>query len=107
MLRLIAVHEIFHFVWARLGNTARREFAALLEAERAGRARGELGESSCHAKSLLNEASWLDYVCEGFCDTAAWLYAGVKRHREFKLGRRWRDRRKQWFERTFAQARTC
>src|SRR5882757_304020 len=65
VLRLITVHEVFHFVWARLGNSARRTWAALLEAE-AG-ARGELGESSSVKKT---PECTRDYICESFCDTA-------------------------------------
>jgi hypothetical protein len=93
-LRLITVHEIFHFAWARLGNSARRAWAALVEAEVAAHARGELGESS----SLKNSP---DYVCESFCDTAAWLYSGVRRSPHFTLAERWRSRRRAWFEHTF------
>lgn len=97
-LRLITVHEIFHFAWARLGNSARRAWAALLEAESSAHARGELGESSSVKK---NPAYTRDYVCESFCDTAAWLYAGVLRSRHFTLSERWRTRRHAWFEDTF------
>jgi hypothetical protein len=106
-LRLIAIHEIFHFVWARLGNLARKKYAGLLRAEIAHRARGELGESASLKKNLLKGASWRDYVCESFCDTAAWFYAGIERHREFTLARRWREPRKAWFERTFAHPHKC
>lgn len=98
VLRLITVHEIFHFVWARLGNSARRAWAALLEAEAAARARGELGESSSVKKS--RECTG-DYICESFCDTAAWLYAGVRRSPHFTLAPRWSARRRAWFEATF------
>jgi hypothetical protein len=94
-LRLITVHEIFHFVWARLGNSARRSYAALLKAEVAAHARGELGESSVLKKS---RACTRDYICESFCDTAAWLYAGVRRSGHFTLAARWRERRRAWFE---------
>ena len=97
-LRLIVVHEIFHFVWARLGNAARRSFEGILEQERSLHARGELGESAELRKSLR---CWRGYVCESFCDTAAWMYAGVRRHPEFTLGRRWRNQRKAWFESYF------
>jgi hypothetical protein len=93
-LRLITVHEIFHLVWARLGNPARRTWAVLLEAEAAAQARGELGESSSLKKSP-------GYVCESFCDTAAWLYSGVRRSPHFTLAERWRSRRRAWFEHTF------
>jgi hypothetical protein len=97
-LRLITVHEIFHFAWARLGNPARRAWTKLLEAEAAARARGELGESSSVKKS---PACTGDYVCESFCDTAAWLYAGVRRSRHFTLAERWRAPRRAWFEEAF------
>jgi hypothetical protein len=94
-LRLITVHEIFHFVWTRLGNTSRRSYAALLKAELAARARGELGESSILKKSPARTS---DYICESFCDTAAWLYAGVRRSPHFTLAARWSERRRAWFE---------
>jgi len=98
LLRLITVHEIFHFVWARLGNPARRSYTALLKAEAAARARGELGESSSVKKT---PACTPDYVCESFCDTAAWLYAGVHHSPDFTLAARWRNFRRSWFEDTF------
>jgi hypothetical protein len=109
-LRLITVHEIFHFVWARLGNRDRAEYDRLLEAETSRRARGELGESSDRQKGLLEtgqlgDAAWKFYVCESFCDTAAWLYAGVKQHAEFTLAERWRHLRRLWFELKFAGVR--
>jgi hypothetical protein len=98
-LPTILVHEIFHFVWARLGNPKRAAYSALLEAERRGRARGELGESAAVKKH--SAGSTRDYVCESFCDTAAWFYGrSVKRH--VTLGQRWRTRRKAWFESTFS-----
>jgi hypothetical protein len=97
-LQLIVVHEIFHFAWARLGNSARRAWVALLEAEAAARACGELGESSSVNKS---PECTPDYVCESFCDTAAWLYSGVRRSPHFTLAERWRARRRAWFEDTF------
>ena len=109
-LRLITVHEIFHFVWARLGNADRAEYEELLQRERLRRARGELGESSDRQKELLRagqsgSASWKFYVCESFCDTAAWRYAGVREHAEFTLAARWRNLRRHWFEVKFAEIR--
>lgn len=106
MLRLIVVHEIFHFVWMRLANSLRKQFADLLFHELERRAPGELGESAGVRKSLLGAQGafsptsqlWRDYVCESFCDTAAWLYAGVERHRSFTLAARWRRLRKSWFQ---------
>jgi hypothetical protein len=115
LLRLILVHEIFHFVWSRLGNRARAEYALLLIAERERRAKGELGESAAVGKlsfqaentASQRERRWRDYVCESFCDTAAWLYAGVNRHREFTLAARWRERRSNWFRHVFSASRHC
>ena len=104
--RLILVHELFHFVWAKLGNPARYEYARLLEAERQRGARGELGESSAVAKLKVRESRGLrDYICESFCDTGAWLYAGVVQHPEFRLKPRWCALRLDWFRKIFASGR--
>ena len=103
-LRLILTHEILHFVWLRLGNARRREFQALLAAECAARARGELGESADVAKGQIaekdwrsNSRAWRYYACESFCDTGAWLLGGVEKHPSFRLASRWRKRRAAWF----------
>jgi hypothetical protein len=98
LFRLILVHELFHFVWARLGNEKRNGFSQLLATEYKARARGELGESAQVRKDLLKITDcWRDYVCESFCDTAAWLYAGVRKHESFTLAKRWQVRRTAWF----------
>ncbi len=67
------------------------------------RARGELGESSHvrKAKLVAGANCWKEYVCESFCDTAAWLYSGVRQHEEFKLADRWKNWRKNWFHEVF------
>jgi len=111
-LRLILVHEIFHFVWLRLGNPKRREFRALLERELKAGARGELGESAEVHKLALRQnvtsaGARLEYVCESFCDTGAWLYAGMKNNSNWTLARRWQRKRRQWFEDVFAGPRGC
>ncbi len=93
-LKLILIHEIFHFVWARLGNNRRRDFSSLIAAELAAGARGELGESSLTAK----HGELKNYICESFCDTAAWLYSGIKTSAEFTLASRWQTKRRKWFE---------
>ena len=100
----IFVHEVFHFVWLRLGNPRRRSYERLVEAELRGGARGELGWSAEWRKAALDRAGWLrrtrrwrEYCCESFCDTAAWLYAGRGKHDEFTLAARWRERRRRWF----------
>ena len=111
-LARILTHELFHFVWVRLGNPTRRSFGDLLRREFERRARGELGWSAESRKlrlaanphlSARGRRRWGDYTCESFCDTAAWLYSGVHRHKEFTLGKRERTRRAEWFGRTFAQ----
>jgi hypothetical protein len=103
----IFVHEVFHFVWLRTGNAARRSFEQLLASEIEGAASGELGWSAELRKGKLTAADrghrtrrWREYCCESFCDTAAWLYSGVARHDEFTLAKRCRKFRRQWFART-------
>jgi len=100
----VCVHELFHFVWLRLGNQRRRAYEDLLRKERAARARGELGWSAEWRKRGLAAGDiesrsrlWREYCCESFCDTAAWIYSGVRRHDEFTLAPRFRERRRRWF----------
>lgn len=100
-LRRIVVHELFHFVWVRLANSQRTEWSRLIGAQRTA---GELGWSSEWRKNALLEDGfgrpgrrWSEYVCESFCDTAAWLYSGTGRHAEFTLPRAERGARKGWF----------
>ena len=102
--RRILVHELFHFAWVRLGAPNRESWAALLSRESAARARGDLGWSAELAKSRLrpadraaNHTRWRRYLSEAFCDTAAWLFAGVRAHSEFTLARRHRLARRAWF----------
>jgi hypothetical protein len=113
-LRLILLHELFHFVWMRLGNKRRSEFSALLVREYMYRATGELGESAAVKKSLLNDRDclinsrlWRDYVCESFCDTAAWRHSDVQHHPAFTLAPRWRKRREVWFNASLASYSKC
>jgi hypothetical protein len=114
VFRFIFVHELFHFVWARLGNPLRAEFAALVRHEQTARTRGELGESSSLKKErlgsadcLANSRAWRDYVCESFCDTAAWLYSDMGRNAAGTLAKRWRDRRARWFRAAFEAGCRC
>jgi hypothetical protein len=104
-LARIFVHELFHFVWVRLGNTRRKSYEELLRAELAVRARGELGWSAETAKSRSKAEkkarTWRAYVAESFCDTAAFLYSGCKHHEEFTLAVKWRGKREQWFHESF------
>ena len=103
-LSRILVHEVFHFAWVRLSNETRRSWGALLQAEMARRARGELGWSAEWRKRWLVARSgcargrrWSEYACESFCDTAAWAYAGAGEHAEFTLAARWSEARRAWF----------
>src|SRR4051812_48498732 len=100
----IFVHEIAHFVWHRLGNAKRRSYEDLVRAE-AGR--GELGWSAEWRKNALAASDikgrtrrWREYCCESFCDTAAYLYSGLKRHPEYTLSERLRRGRARWFQQT-------
>jgi hypothetical protein len=100
----ILLHELFHFVWVRLGNPARREWEDLLGMEWRRRARGEAGWSAEWRKKELQDRDarersrrWREYCCESFCDTAAWLWGGQET--ELTLARRWRSGRHAWFER--------
>ena len=100
-LRRVTVHELFHFVWWRLGNPARHSWEALLLAERA---RGEAGWSAEWRKAALSEADrrhrtrrWREYACEAFCDSAAALWASPV---QCTLAPRWLARRREWFQAT-------
>ena len=101
----IFVHELFHFVWLRAGNPLRHSWEALLRAEHAAHARGELGWSAEWRKQALQASDlrrrsrrWREYCCESFCDTSAWLYSGLSRHPEFTLAPRFCARRRIWFQ---------
>jgi len=100
----IFIHELFHFVWLRMGNTARRSWEDLVKSECLEGASGELGWSAEWRKRALERRDigmrtrrWREYCCESFCDSAAWLYSGTARHKEFTLAARRRGRRRAWF----------
>src|SRR5580704_9168964 len=108
----IFVHEIFHFVWLRLGNARRWSYEALLRQELMARARGEMGWSAEWRKHALQSDDsprrtrrWREYACESFCDTAAWIFSGIRSHREYTLADRFRRRRRQWFAQSDATKR--
>ncbi|MFN7996294.1 MAG: hypothetical protein U0Q18_21965 [Bryobacteraceae bacterium] len=101
----ILVHELFHFTWLRLGNPRRRSYEELVAAEVRSRVRGELGWSAEWRKKALLPGDlecrgrrWREYLCESFCDTAAFLYSGVASHPEYTLALRSRGARRLWFE---------
>ena len=100
----ILIHELFHFAWVRLSNATRRSWEEVLSSEISGHVSGELGWSAEWRKEKLKAAdvrrrspAWRRYACESFCDTSAWLYAGLRRHDEFTLASAARRRRKRWF----------
>ena len=108
----IFVHELAHFVWLRFGNPARRSWEGVLRTERSAGARGELGWSAERRKKELSPAQirsrhrrWREYCCESFCDTAAWIYSGVRRHPEFTLAQHFRQCRRAWFAKAVASNR--
>ena len=103
----IFVHELFHFVWLRLGNAKRAAYERLLAREMRRGMRGELGWSAEWRKQALTPRDrrertrrWREYCCESFCDTAAWRYAGVRRHAEFTLAGAARTGRREWFKKS-------
>ena len=100
----IFVHELAHFVWLRLGNPLRLDYEGLLRTEFQVRASGELGWSAEWRKAALTPAIrrarsrvWREYCCESFCDTAAWLWSGCRKHSEFTLCAGHRRHRALWF----------
>lgn len=104
----ILLHEIFHFAWVRLSNQARASYEEMIRREFAAHARGELGWSAESRKRLLPGPAnrlvgrkWREYLCESFCDTAGWMYSGIRRHDEFTLAARHRRRRAKWFHAAF------
>lgn len=110
-LARILIHELFHFVWLRIGNSRRRSFEELLVREVERRARGELGWSAEWRKNALSKEDrvqrtrrWREYACESFCDTAAWLLA-AKQHDEITLAKGYRAARRAWFRQEGFDAR--
>src|SRR5439155_185041 len=73
----IFVHELFHFVWLRLGNPLRRSYEDLLAREIHARARAELRWSAVlrtqqvYASALRpGSPRWRVFACGCFCATA-------------------------------------
>lgn len=104
VLERIFVHEVFHFVWSKLGNRLRASYEELVLDELGCDAAGELGWSAESMKLQLAKSDlegrtrrWKDYLCESFCDTAGWLYGSARQYSEMTLGRDQRDVRRRWF----------
>ena len=100
----ILIHELAHFAWRRLGNPRRWSFEALVAGEIKAHARGELGWSAESRKAGLTgkdiahrSRRWRGYLCESFCDTAAWYFGSARGHAEFTLAARHQRRRANWF----------
>ena len=104
-LKRIWVHELFHFVWWRMGNPRRQTWERLILREVRAHASGELGWSAEWRKRALSPADyrgrnrrWREYCSESFCDSAAWLLSGIGAHGEFTLAREHRAARRRWLE---------
>ncbi len=97
----ILTHELFHFVWRRLDNDSRRSWEELVRRQLAQP--GELGWSAEWRKQALSKADartrsrrWREYVCESFCDSAAWYFSDRRRHPEYTLPSLYRQHRRAW-----------
>ncbi len=76
------------------------------------RVKGELGWSAEWRKETLTLADarlrtprWRRYACESFCDSAAWMFAGLRAHDEFTLAAASRRVRRRWFTEQFSESR--
>lgn len=103
VLERIFVHEVFHFVWSRLGRKLRDSYERLVLAEFRRDVGGELGWSAESLKLKLTHIDrharnrrWKDYLCESFCDTAGWMFGTANRYSEMTLDRESRDHRRRW-----------
>lgn len=104
VLERIFVHEVFHFVWSRLGKPLRDSWHGVIDAEIVRCANGELGWSAESMKLTVSDEDrttrsrrWKDYVCESFCDTAGWYFGSARRYSEMTLGTEQRAARRLWF----------
>ena len=107
-LRRITVHELHHFAWIRMSNADRAAYGELVRPQ--VELRGELGWSAEGLKNSLRAGDleqrtrrWREYVCESFCDTAAWHYSRAESHPEWTLARRQRAVRRAWFREFFLE----
>ena len=108
----ILIHELFHFAWVRLSNRNRVAWEQLLASELRDRVKGELGWSAEWRKETLTRTDarlrtpkWRRYACESFCDSAAWMFAGLRAHDEFTLPSASRRERRRWFTEQFPGSR--
>ena len=108
----ILIHELFHFVWVRLSNQRRAAWERVLAEELRTQVKGELGWSAeCRKDALARTDTrrrtlqWRRYACESFCDTAAWMFGGLRAHDEFTLPASSRRLRRRWFVQQFPVSR--
>ncbi len=108
----ILLHEIFHFVWWKLGRPKRSAYEALIQTELTTGVRGEMGWSAESRKQGLTPSDCLqrtrrygEYLCESFCDTAPVHLLSLDKHREVTLSLRARKRRLSWMEEMLGQGR--
>ena len=105
----ILIHELFHFAWVRLSNRERVAWEQLLARELRERVKGELGWSAEWRKEILTRVDprlrtpkWRRYACESFCESGAWMYAGLRNHDEFTLAASSGRKRRRWFTEQFS-----
>jgi hypothetical protein len=103
VLERIFIHEVFHFIWSRLGAPLRESFELLIDGEFDAGVSGELGWSAESMKLKLQDGDretrsrrWKDYLCESFCDTAGWCFGTAKRYSENTLAPEFRAARRAW-----------
>lgn len=99
----ILAHEIFHFVWWKLGHPRRASYKRLLADELKNGIGGEMGWSAEARKIRLSQLQisqrrrvFREYACESFCDTAAAYLLGIRSHDEIALPVRARRVRMAW-----------
>ena len=107
-LRRILVHELAHFAWLRFGNPQREAWETVVRNERRSGCRGELGWSAEWRKHALladEGRPFREYLCESFCDSAAYLYRHPHSHPhpEHTLANRFRLRRVHCLSRLFGE----
>jgi hypothetical protein len=112
VLERIFVHEVFHFVWSKLGNQVRQSFEDLVRAEVDRGVKGELGWSAESLKIKLSAEDlecrsrrWKDYICESFCDSAGWFFGAVHKYSEMTLDREARAERRRWIRKHLVERR--
>ena len=100
-LTRILLHELFHFIWLRLGNRKRNSYEALLLEEFRRKSRGEAGWSAEIVKARIEHPGrsriWRLYCCESFCDSGAAYAARLTTHTEFTLAKSFWAKRNNWF----------